>query len=240
MTHKTSTYVTNSDGTTYDVKNLGWIMRNCGARIYRRLQYHDARLTPPFNISEVIYRENISQVVAYANGSVRFDLITGKTYRVTFASLDVRAHWLAQRFPETIYTTQYSESVDSNWLDSWNDDSEPTGNQPSTHYIAMAGLRGYMPMLCESCEDRESAIETIMFIHDSAYQDESTESLTNEQYDAMYAEIRRELADNEYVEFDRTIDLPDGSFISIPWQAFGNEYAEVVECDCDDPDCHND
>ena len=70
----------------------------------------------------------------------------------------------------------------------------------STHYIAMAGLHGYMPQYCASCETYADAVETLAEVHD--------------------------LGRRRRLELNLRRD--------------GNEYCEITECDCDNPDVHND
>jgi len=77
-----------------------------------------------------------------------------------------------------------------------------------THYIAMAGLHGYMPNMCESHETYEGAVDSLASLHD------------------LGKNRRAELKRNGYIELNLHRD--------------GNEYAEITECDCGDPESHND
>lgn len=107
------------------------------------------------------------------------------------------------------------------------------------HYIAMAGLRGYMPNYTASYTDNDlsDVVDSLIDMHEPF--GEEIEALTEEQYKAMIEAIRAELTANLYVSFDRTIDLPDGEYISIPWHCFGNECASIDECYCDNPEEHD-
>ncbi len=76
------------------------------------------------------------------------------------------------------------------------------------HYIAMAGLHGYLPNYCASHETYDDAVEDLATTHD------------------LGQRRRRELKREGYLELNLKRD--------------GNEYAEISECDCSDPACHND
>lgn len=79
------------------------------------------------------------------------------------------------------------------------------------HYIAMAGLHGCMPNYCASFETKRAAIESLIELHDLA------------RFGRVYRELRSSVG---YAELDLAKD--------------GNEYAEIVVCECDDPEQHND
>lgn len=76
------------------------------------------------------------------------------------------------------------------------------------HYIAMAGLHGYLPQFCCSCETHEDAIDTLVDLHE------------------LSKLARRQLALNDYLEMNL--------------HRQGNEYCEITECHCDNPEQHND
>ena len=83
-----------------------------------------------------------------------------------------------------------------------------------THYIAMAGLYGYLPQYCQSHESFENAVDDLVELccYDTDEQDEK--------------DIR------EALEFDGFANLEMGKH--------GNEYAEIQECNCSEPEIHND
>ena len=76
------------------------------------------------------------------------------------------------------------------------------------HYIAMAGLKGYLPNVCQSFEDRLSAVTFLHDIHNLPYR--------------KITELKRE------------------GYIDLDLHRYGNEYCEITECDCDNPEIHND
>jgi len=76
------------------------------------------------------------------------------------------------------------------------------------HYIAMAGLHGYMPQYCASFPCHKDASDSLVQLH----------------------------------ELDRNheLDLIRDSYTELNLKDHGNEYAEIIECDCDSPNDHND
>jgi hypothetical protein len=82
--------------------------------------------------------------------------------------------------------------------------------EPKPHYIAMAGLRGYLPQYCEVFPDKDGAIDSLVDLH--------------ELYDSARA-FEDDLRKNCYTDLDLTIH--------------GNEYAEVQPCTCDSPQDHS-
>ena len=76
----------------------------------------------------------------------------------------------------------------------------------SKHYIAMAGLVGYLPNYCAVFESIEDAAENLQDVHDEA-------------------EILEELIEDQYSELNPNRD--------------GNEYCEIVECECEDSSRHD-
>lgn len=76
------------------------------------------------------------------------------------------------------------------------------------HYIAMAGLHGYLPQYCASHENYNDAVDDLANLH--------------------------ELGKN------RTHELRKNGCIELNVKRDGNEYAEITECDCNNPECHND
>jgi len=77
------------------------------------------------------------------------------------------------------------------------------------HYIGMAGLRGCMPNYCELYETYDDAVESLCLIHELG----------------PYSKFRRELKRDGFVELNLHVH--------------GNAYAEVVECECDEPWIHS-
>jgi hypothetical protein len=90
--------------------------------------------------------------------------------------------------------------------------------EPHVHYIGLGGLKGYLPNFCDVYPDMESAVEGICFIHDLG----------------PHSKFRRNL------ERDGYTDLILHPRKSPPHPGHGNEYAEIVECDCDTPWEHSD
>lgn len=78
----------------------------------------------------------------------------------------------------------------------------------SKHFIAMAGLHGYMPNYLCCHASYENAVYDLAQLH--------------------------ELGKNRTRELDR-----DGC-LELNLRKDGNEYCEIVECDCDHPEDHND
>lgn len=85
-----------------------------------------------------------------------------------------------------------------------------TPGAPSTHYIALAGLHGCLPNYCASYETRGQAIDSLADLHELP----------------RYGQLMR--------------DLRSGGYCELKLQYHGNEYAEIQECTCDDPDSHCD
>ena len=77
-----------------------------------------------------------------------------------------------------------------------------------THYIAMAGLHGYMPQYCEVYESKRDAADALIDLHEADESEHLTELLKYNYTDLELSE-------------------------------HGNEYAEIVECYCDDPQEHS-
>ena len=77
------------------------------------------------------------------------------------------------------------------------------------HYIAMAGLRGYLPNYCEVYPSVEDAIASLLFLH----------------------EIQPGRTEEE--------DLVQSGFAGLDLQEHGNEYMEVLPCFCDSPQDHS-
>ena len=75
------------------------------------------------------------------------------------------------------------------------------------HYIAMAGLCGYLPNYTSGPHQyKGQAAGDLASLHDMS--------------ERAYKRLRRDM----YIELDLAKQ--------------GNEYCEIVECECDDPDCH--
>lgn len=74
------------------------------------------------------------------------------------------------------------------------------------HFIAMAGLYGYLPNYSACHETKTAAAEDLASMHDMSER-------------AMFR-LRHEM----YIDLDLQRD--------------GNEYCEIVVCQCDDADCH--
>ena len=81
-----------------------------------------------------------------------------------------------------------------------------------THFIAMAGMRGCLPNYCDVYPDRESAIDSLATIHDMGDMEGSNECVEN---------------------------LEEYGFTDLDIHIHGNEYAEVIECNCPDPQEHS-
>lgn len=94
------------------------------------------------------------------------------------------------------------------------------------HYIGMAGLRGYMPNLCELYPTFEGAVEGLLFIHD--IEPDPPDWWLN---DATPADMGA-------LEEDREIaaELRDTGYAELAHH--GNEYMEVTECSCATPWIH--
>lgn len=78
---------------------------------------------------------------------------------------------------------------------------------PQTHYIGMAGLRGYMPNYCEVYETRGQAADDLGQLHELSKR--------------RIALLRR-----------------DG-YCDLDLYTHGNEYCEIVRCDCNTPGDHS-
>lgn len=76
-----------------------------------------------------------------------------------------------------------------------------------THFIAMAGLHGCIPIYCDVFPNYASAVESLAQIHE------------------LGKNRTRELRRNGYLELNLGRD--------------GNEYAEISECSCDNPQEHS-
>jgi hypothetical protein len=73
------------------------------------------------------------------------------------------------------------------------------------HYIGMAGLRGCIPNYCEVYPDRKSAIESLADLHELG----------------QHSKFRQELRQT------------GTSYLNL--HTHGNEYMEIVDCDCNTP-----
>lgn len=80
----------------------------------------------------------------------------------------------------------------------------------SKHYIAMAGLHGCLPNYVASHDDRDSALFDLISMH---------------ELNADAGLVR---------------DLKETGIVELDVQEHGNEYAEVIECDCNHPEQHDD
>jgi hypothetical protein len=78
------------------------------------------------------------------------------------------------------------------------------------HHIAMAGLHGCIPNYCDVFETRQGAVESLCQIHDLG----------------PYSRFRKELM--KYGDTELNL------------HKHGNEYAEIVECECAEPWVHSD
>lgn len=85
-----------------------------------------------------------------------------------------------------------------------------------THYIAMGGLHGYLPSHCNSYESLQDAIESLCNLYE------------------LGRMRKKELSDNLYLE----LSLHGRDFPYLPPDR--NEYCEIVECNCNHPEVHND
>ena len=75
------------------------------------------------------------------------------------------------------------------------------------HYIAMAGLLGYLPIYCDVFQTYEDAVDSLACIH----------------------ELGR----------DRTRSLKRDGWLDLNLARDGNEYCEIIDCDCDTPQDHS-
>lgn len=78
------------------------------------------------------------------------------------------------------------------------------------HFIGMAGLHGCMPNYCDVYASYDDTVESLCQIHDLG----------------KYSRFRKEL------KRDGTVELN--------LHKHGNEYAEVSECECNEPWIHSD
>lgn len=106
----------------------------------------------------------------------------------------------------------YCKDLFAMWMGS--EDTYPkfgiVDDTPKVHYIAIAGLKGCLPNYCTSHDTAQSAYSDLLDIHNIDF----------------LSSIASELSLYGYADLDLTIH--------------GNEYAEVIECDCDDPSQHDD
>jgi hypothetical protein len=87
-----------------------------------------------------------------------------------------------------------------------------------THYIATAGLKGFMPNVCELHDTHAGAIESMIALHELGENGKRASALRKYDYvDLYYTDAHN----------DENRDA-------------GNEYAEVTECDCLFPEEHQD
>ena len=78
----------------------------------------------------------------------------------------------------------------------------------ATHFIAVAGLHGYLPNFHATCDTYTNAMKVLADLHELGY-----------------GRLRK-LKRDGYIELNLRRD--------------GNEYCEIVECNCNNPECHND
>jgi hypothetical protein len=83
----------------------------------------------------------------------------------------------------------------------------------STHYIAMAGLHGYPPQCCETFPTLDEAVDFLAQVHE------------------LDRTCIKQLKDERYLEFNFR---PHSPFLKDD----GNEYCEIEECDCNEPETH--
>lgn len=89
------------------------------------------------------------------------------------------------------------------------------------HYIAMAGLHGCLPNYCDVYASYDDAVEGLCQIHDLG----------------KYSKFRKELKKFGYTELRLYSEQINGGF----WvEGHGNEYAQIVECECAEPWVHSD
>ena len=86
------------------------------------------------------------------------------------------------------------------------------------HYIAMAGLHGYLPQYCDVFPEYDMAVDALASLHN------------------LGRDRKRALKRDGYLEL--TLYRDETKFPFIPGD--GNEYCEIEECDCDDPSIHSD
>ena len=78
------------------------------------------------------------------------------------------------------------------------------------HFIAMAGLHGYLPQTCEVFGNKGDAVNYLVELHELP----------------PFGRKAKELRKDSYTELDLHKD--------------GNEYAEITVCECDHPEIHSD
>jgi hypothetical protein len=83
------------------------------------------------------------------------------------------------------------------------------------HFIAMAGLHGYLPSACEAAPTLAEAVGYLAAIHN------------------LGKKRRKILKDDMYLELNFR---PTNPII----EDDGNEYCEITECSCNDPSVHCD
>lgn len=87
------------------------------------------------------------------------------------------------------------------------------------HFIAMAGLHGYLPNTCDVYDTYSAACESMIQLHDLQWKRVDPET-------HHFLPGAKTLRQNGYLELNLDVD--------------GNEYCEVTECDCDEPWIHSD
>lgn len=96
-----------------------------------------------------------------------------------------------------------------------------TTEEARKHFIGMAGLHGYIPNYCDVYATFDDAVEGLCQIHDLGPR----------------SRFRRELKKFGYVELRLHSKQINGGF----WvEGHGNEYAEIIECECAEPWVHSD
>ena len=95
------------------------------------------------------------------------------------------------------------------------------------HYIGMAGLRGCLPQTCDVYAEFDDAVDSLCLIHDLG----------------IYSKFRKELKRDGFVELHlhdwQTLNKNGVPFGPV-YPGHGNEYAEIIECDCNEPWIHSD
>ena len=84
----------------------------------------------------------------------------------------------------------------------------------SKHWIAMAGLCGYLPNYCEVASTKAQAIDMLAEL--------CTHVETGNTAWGLKTALRRD------------------HYFELYLHEYGNEYAEITECDCGDPGVHSD
>lgn len=113
------------------------------------------------------------------------------------------------------------------------------------HFVGMAGLRGYMPAFCEVYDSFESTCDSLIDIHDNGWEmlegdepglSEADYGGNEELYDAAWVAWVLSPMYKALKEFEEACgDLRESGFAEIDLHIHGNEYMEVVECNCDAP-----